>query len=44
MQYFSISRNKYKNYVLQNLSSEHIFYHKIVENRKSNSLKNKTIK
>jgi hypothetical protein len=34
MQYFNGSRNKYKNYVLQNLSFEHIiltFYYKIVK-------------
>jgi hypothetical protein len=34
IQYFNMIRNKYKNYVLQNLSSEHIvlkFYYKIVK-------------
>jgi hypothetical protein len=34
IQYFNMNRNKYKKYVLQNLSSEHIilkFYYKIVK-------------
>jgi hypothetical protein len=34
MQYFNTSRNKHEDYVLQNLSAEHIilkFYHKIVK-------------
>jgi hypothetical protein len=34
IQYFNMNRNQYKNYVLQNLSSEHIilkFYYKIVK-------------
>jgi hypothetical protein len=34
IQYFNMNRNKYKNYVLQNLRSEHIilkFYYKTVK-------------
>ena len=51
MQYFNISRNKYKNYVLQNLSPENIilkFYYKMVKcifchDRKSSSFKKKEL-
>jgi hypothetical protein len=51
MLYFNISRNKYKNYVLQNLSPEHIIlklYYKMVkciffQDRKSSSFKKKEL-